>query len=63
MREKPNVHLFVANTRYDDFSRLIEEEKETSTNKEDGVVRWKIGNHKVKKGDICYFYYFFDSKH
>ena len=40
MREKPNVHLFVANTRYDDFSRLIEEEKETSTNKEDGVVRW-----------------------
>ena len=57
MREKPNVHLFVANTRYDDFSRLIEEEKETSTNKEDGVVRWKIGNHKVKKGDICYFYY------
>ena len=57
MREKPNVHLFVANTRYDDFSRLIEEEKETSTNKEDGVVRWKIGTHKVKKGDICYFYY------
>lgn len=57
MGETQTVHLFVANTEYDDFSRLIEEENETDSNKEMGIVRWKIGNHKVKKGDVCYFYY------